>query len=211
MAIAGTPTSQTLAERIVPRQGILHNTTVFNMLLTLAGTLFVALLAQIRIGLPWDVPITGQTLGVLLVGSVLGSRLGLVSLLLYVALGSIGLPFYAGGQSGMSHLFGPTAGYLFSYPIVAALMGWLAERGWDRKVTTTVLGMGLGNLIIYGLGVLWLAQFPILGQSAPRGLEVAFATGALPFLIGDAIKIAIAAGVLPGAWKLIGSEKKRDR
>lgn len=203
MAFVSTPRSATLAQRLVPRQGMLANQTVFDAVLVVAGCLFVALLAQIRIPLPFTpVPITGQTLGVLLVGSLLGSRLGLFSLLLYLATGAIGLPFFAGGNSGIAYMQGATLGYLVSYPIVAALMGRLAERGWDRRVSTTVLAMVIGNVIIYALGVGWIAIL--------RGnLVEAFMLGAAPFLIGDAIKIAIAAIVLPGGWKLLGSDKTR--
>jgi biotin transport system substrate-specific component len=203
MAIAGTPTSQTLAQRIVPRQGVLENAWVYNLMLTVLGSWFVALLAQISIPLGFTpVPITGQTLGVLLVGSLLGTRLGTLALLLYVAQGAIGLPFFADGNSGVQVLYGSTAGYIFGFVLAAALTGWLAERGWDRKVSTTVLSMLLGTVLIYVPGVLWLAGFV-------GGLGEAVVLGVLPFLLGAVIKIAVAAGVLPGAWKLLGSEKKR--
>ncbi len=203
MAIAGTPTSQTLAQRLVPRQGILENAWVYNLMLTFLGSWFVALLAQISIPLGFTpVPITGQTLGVLLVGSLLGTRLGTLALLLYVAQGAIGLPFFADGNSGVQVLSGSTAGYIYGFVLAAALTGWLAERGWDRKVSTTVLSMVLGTVLIYVPGVIWLAGFV-------GGLEEAVVLGVLPFLLGAAIKIAVAAGVLPGAWKLLGSEKKR--
>jgi biotin transport system substrate-specific component len=203
MAIAGTPTSQTLAQRIVPRQGVLENAWVYNLMLTVLGSWFVALLAQISIPLGFTpVPITGQTLGVLLVGSLLGTRLGTLALLLYVAQGAIGLPFFADGNSGVQVLYGSTAGYIFGFVLAAALTGWLAERGWDRKVSTTVLSMLLGTVLIYIPGVLWLAGFV-------GGLGEAVVLGVLPFLLGAVIKIAVAAGVLPGAWKLLGSEKKR--
>ncbi len=189
----------------MPRQGILANRTMFDMMLVLGGALFVALCAQIRIPLPFSpVPITGQTLGVLLTGSLLGTRLGLLSMVLYVALGAIGLPFYAGGSGGIEVLQGATAGYLFSYPLAAALVGWLAQRGLDRKASTTVLSMVLGNIVIYTLGVGWLALYPEIG-----GLGNAMMLGMVPFLIGDAIKIVIAAGVLPAGWKLLAN-KNRD-
>jgi len=203
MAIAGTPTTQTLAQRIVPRQGILENAWVYNLMLTVLGSWFVALLAQISIPLGFTpVPITGQTLGVLLVGSLLGTRLGTLALLLYVAQGAIGLPFFADGNSGVQVLYGSTAGYIFGFVLAAALTGRLAERGWDRKVSTTVLSMVLGTVLIYVPGVLWLAGFV-------GGLGEAVVLGVLPFLLGAVIKIAVAAGVLPGAWKLLGSDKKR--
>lgn len=205
MALVGSPTSSTLAQRLLPREGAFANQAVADTVLVVAGCLFTALLAQIRIPLPFTpVPITGQTLGVLLVGSLLGTRLGLFSLLLYLIMGTVGFPFFAGGRSGVEIIQGATAGYLVSYPIVAALMGRLAERSWDRRVSTTILAMVIGNIIIYVFGVAWLARF------VDGGLGVAFASGALPFLFGDAVKIIIAAGVLPGAWRLLGSAKQRD-
>jgi biotin transport system substrate-specific component len=206
MALAGTQTqtSGTLAQHIVPRRGILANQWVYNTLLVFGGSWFVALLAQISIPLGFTpVPITGQTLGVLLVGSLLGTRLGLLALLMYIVQGAIGFPFFADGNSGVQVLYGSTAGYIFGFVIAATLMGWFAERGWDRRVSTTVLAMLIGSFLIYVPGVLWLAQFV-------GGLGEAMTLGVLPFLPGAAIKIAVAAGVLPSGWKLLGSDKKRD-
>jgi biotin transport system substrate-specific component len=206
MALAGTQTQTTgtLAQQIVPRRGILANQWVYNTLLVFGGSWFVALLAQISIPLGFTpVPITGQTLGVLLVGSLLGTRLGLLALLVYIVQGVIGFPFFAEGNSGVQVLYGSTAGYIFGFVVAAVLMGWFAERGWDRRVSTTVLAMVIGTFLIYVPGVLWLAY--LLGS-----LGEAMALGVLPFLPGAAIKIAVAAGVLPGGWKLLGSDKKRD-
>jgi biotin transport system substrate-specific component len=204
MALAGTQTSETLAQRVIPRRGILENTWVYNLLLTFGGSWFVAILAQISIPLGFTpVPITGQTLGVLLVGSLLGTRLGTIALLLYVAQGAIGFPFFADGGSGVEVLYGATAGYILGFVLAAALTGWLAERGWDKRVSTTILSMLLGTLLIYVPGVLWLST--LVG-----GLGAAMVAGVLPFLPGAAIKIAVAAGVLPGGWKLLGSDKQRD-
>ena len=165
------------------------------------GSLFVALCAQISIPLQ-PVPITGQTLGVLLVGALLGSRLGALSLLAYLAEGLAGLPVFAGATSAWSPssvpalpvLLGPTAGYLVGFVLAAALVGWLAERGWDRRVATTALAMALGNLLIYAAGLAWLARF------VPTASLLAL--GMLPFLPGDALKLALAAAALPGAWSL---------
>ncbi|NJK79814.1 MAG: biotin transporter BioY [Chloroflexaceae bacterium] len=198
MSIIGTPSTDTLAQRLLPRERWLANVHVRNAVLVVAGALFVALTAQIRIPLPFTpVPITGQTLGVLLVGGLLGSRLGGGSLLFYLLLGLIGLPVYTGGSSGIEIWQGATAGYLASFPIAAALMGWLAERGWDRSIWKTALGMVLGNVVIYTLGAGWLAFG--LGM----GVATAFTAGVLPFLIGDAIKIVLAAVALPGGWRLL--------
>jgi biotin transport system substrate-specific component len=206
MAFAGSTTqTTTLAQRLMPRQGILENKVVFDTTLVVAGCLFMALLAQIRIPLPFTpVPITGQTLGVLLVGGLLGTRLGLFSMLVYLVAGTVGLPFFAGGSSGVEVWQGATIGYLVSYPIVSALMGWFAERGWDRSFGMMLLGMAIGSAVIYLFGAGWM----VLGLG--RGVGEALMLGVVPFLIGDAIKAAIAAGVLPGGWKLLGSEKQHD-
>ena len=135
--------------------------------LALAFSLLTALSAQVTIHLPCSVPITGQTFAVLLTGALLGPRLGALTMLLYLAEGA-GRP--AGLRRGpqrldarhaarLSRIFGPTAGYLFSYPFAAALVGWLAERGWDRKPLTMLAAMLLGSLVIFALGAGWLAHF----------------------------------------------------
>ncbi|WP_322489194.1 biotin transporter BioY [Chloroflexus sp.] len=190
-------TTETLAQAILPRRGWLAYPLVADTLLVVLGSLFVALSAQIRISLmPFSpVPITGQTLGVLLVGSLLGPRLGLAALLLYLLEGAIGLPFFAGGAAGYTHLFGATGGYLISFPIAAALTGWLAARGWDRRFLTTVASMALATLVIYLIGATWLAFY--------IGPVNAIVKGVLPFLLGDAIKIALAAVALPGGWQFL--------
>jgi biotin transport system substrate-specific component len=156
---------------------------------------FVALTAQIEIPM-WPVPVTGQTLGVLLSGALLGSRRGALALLLYLAQGAVGLPFFAGGARGLATILGPTGGYLAGFVVAALVVGWLAERGYDRTPLRMVGTMIIGNLIIYALGVVWLAT--IVG-----GLGAALLVGVVPFLPGDALKIAIAAGVVPGGWALL--------
>ncbi|WP_298816942.1 biotin transporter BioY [Chloroflexus sp.] len=190
-------TTETLAQAILPRRGWLAYPLVADTLLVVLGSLFVALSAQIRISLlPFSpVPITGQTLGVLLVGGLLGPRLGLISLLLYLVEGAIGLKFFAGGAAGYTHILGATGGYLISFPLAASLTGWLATRGWDRNFFTAVAAMALATLVIYLIGATWLAFY--------IGAENALLKGVLPFLIGDAIKIALAASALPGGWQLV--------
>jgi biotin transport system substrate-specific component len=176
------------------------NTWLFSALLVLGGSLFVALCAKIRLPLPFTpVPVTAQTLGILLAGSLLGRRLGLWSMVLYLAMGIGGLPFFTGEGTGWSYLMGATGGYLLAAPLAAALVGWLAERGWDRRVLTMALSMVLGNAVIYLLGVAWLA--------ALIGIQAAVMKGLLPFIIGDVFKIAIACAVLPGGWRLLGRKQ----
>ena len=139
-------------------------------------------------------PLTGQTFGVLLTGMALGSRRGALAVALYVLEGAVGLPFFAGGAAGLVKLLGPTGGYLFAFPIAAFVAGLLAERGWDRKPLTTVLGMLLASLTIFFFGALWLSRF--VGGIIPATVQ-----GVLPFLPGDIIKSLLAAGLLPAIWK----------
>ncbi len=161
---------------------------------------FVALTARISIPLPFTlVPLTGQTLGVLLTGAVLGWRRGALALALYLVEGALGLPVWAPSATllpGIGRLLGPTGGYLWAYPFAAALVGLLAERGWDRRFALAALAMVLGNVVIYAFGVTWLA---VISGSVQQALL----TGLVPFVTGDLLKIAIAAVVLPGAWTLV--------
>jgi biotin transport system substrate-specific component len=168
--------------------------------LVVVGSVLIALLAQLEIPLQ-PVPITGQTFGVLLVGALLGSRLGAVTVLTYLAWGAIGLPVFAGGNSGLARLVGPTGGYLVGFLGAAFLVGRLSERGWDRRVLTTAVAMLLGTILIYLPGIAWLSRF--VGWD--RVLEL----GLAPFVIGDLLKVALAALALPIAWTLVGSEQNR--
>jgi biotin transporter BioY len=164
-----------------------------SVLMMLAGSWLVAVLAQLQIPIG-PVPITGQTLGVLLVGMTLGSRKGALSLLLYLAQGAAGMPFFSAG-GGSLRLLGPTGGYLFGFVLAAYVIGVLSERGWDRGAVKTALAMAVGNLVIYASGLIWLARF------VPA--EALLQTGLMPFLLGDALKIVIAMLVLPATWRWI--------
>lgn len=173
-----------------------------DVVLMVAGALLVALLAQITIPLPFTpVPITGQTFGVLLVGMTLGARRGFLSMLLYLAQGAAGLPVFAGGEAGLAKFAGPTVGYLTAFPIAAWLCGTLAERGWDRKPATAALGIFLGSLVILTLGTVVLSFYV-------GGLIPAILKGFLPFLAGDVVKTTLTAVALPGAWSLLGKNRR---
>jgi biotin transport system substrate-specific component len=165
--------------------------------LILGGSLLIALSAQLQLRLPFSpVPITGQTFAVLLLGALYGSKRGPATVATYLALGVMGLPVFAGGASGVARLVGPTAGYLVGFLAAAFVVGSLSERGWDRKPWTVAASMVIGSAIIYATGILWLSKF----VSWPAVLS----TGVLPFLPGDALKIALATLLLPAGWKLIG-------
>lgn len=185
-------------------------TLAMDLVLVGAGSLFVAALAQLYITLPFTpVPITGQTLGVLLVGASLGWARGGAALLLYLAEGAIGLPFFAEGQEGASVLgfASATGGYLWGFVIAGVVVGWLAEKGWDRTTRGAISAMLIGDVIIFAFGVVWLAgalDIPITGQVG--GDPDAFDFGLYPFVIGDLLKVFIAAAVLPTGWRLAGKE-----
>lgn len=169
---------------------------IYNIALVLGGSLLIGLSAQITIPLPFSpVPITGQTLAVLLAGALLGSKRGGLCLLTYLAEGVAGLPVFSGGMAGPTHLLGPTGGYLIGFVAAAALTGLLAERGWDRRLWSNLAAMVTGNLVIYGFGLTWLAVFV--------GLNQALTLGVYPFLLGDVIKVAIATLLLPLGWLVL--------
>lgn len=171
----------------------------YDGLLVLAGSVLIALCARLTVLLPISpVPITGQTFAVLLLGALLGWRRGLATVGLYLLEGASGLPVFAGGFSGPAYMLGPTGGYMVGFLAGAALTGWLAERGWDRRLGTTAAAMALGSVALFTPGVLWLAAFV--------GPSKALYAGLLLCLPGEALKIALAAVLLPMAWKILGSQ-----
>ena len=166
--------------------------------LVVFGSLLLAVSAQFKIPL-YPEPATGQTLVVLLIGMTYGPRLGGITIAAYLIEGALGLPVFAGGAAGAAVLMGPTAGYLFGFLLAAIAMGYLAERGMGRTVVSTIAAMVIGNCVIYLCGALWLANF--------IGFAQAIAAGVLPFLYGDALKLVVAAGLMPWAWRAVRSEK----
>lgn len=193
-----TLTYPSLAAQLVPGRGVLRGLS-----LAAAFSLLTALLAQISIPLPWTpVPITGQTLAVLLTGAVLGPRLGFLTLVLYLAEGMVGLPVFAGGTAGFSKMLGATGGYLIAFPLAAGLVGWLATRGWDRRPLSMALAMAAGSAVIYALGVTWLGVWLGFSGRFP-GLLPLLNMGMFPFLLGDAIKAGLAMVLLPTAWRFV--------
>ncbi|MEY9967270.1 biotin transport system substrate-specific component [Streptacidiphilus sp. MAP12-16] len=166
-----------------------------DLALVLGGAAFTGLAAQFAVPVPGSpVPVTGQTLAALLVGTALGARRGAASLALYLLAGLAGLPWFAQGSSGS----GATFGYIIGFVVAAALVGELARRGADRSPLRTAGAMVLGNLAIYAVGV------PCLAASLHVSLGTAASLGLYPYLIGDALKVALATGLLPAAWKLVG-------
>lgn len=182
---------------------VFPRTAVANVVLVTAFALLTWAAAQVVIPVPGTpVPITGQTFAVLLSGAALGKWLGSASQLLYVSLGAIGLPFYADGAGGWEAATGATAGYLIGFIAASWVVGYLAERHQDRKVSTAIPAFLAGNAVIYLFGVTWLAY------SLEVTWQEAAALGLVPFILGDLLKIVLAGVLLPATWKLVGAVKK---
>jgi biotin transport system substrate-specific component len=180
-----------LGERISPR--------IRHVLLIALGAVVIYLTARISFLVPPNpVPYSLQNFGVLLVGGALGLRRGGLAAALYLALGVIGLPFFAEGKGGLSVIWGATGGYLVGFVAAAALVGWLAEQGWDRRLGGAIGATVLGTAVIYALGVPWLAF------STGMGMTAAIENGLLPFLVVDTVKLLAAAFVFPVAWWVVG-------
>lgn len=183
-----------------------------------AAVLFIAALtaaaAQVSVPLPFTVvPFTLQPMIVLLGGLALGPRLGPASQVLYLLAGAAGLPVFAASATlppGVLRLLGPTGGYLMAYPLAAYVVGVLAERGFDRRYGTSVLAMLAGLAIIYACGALWLGAAVRLSAGAgAMGIAAALATGVVPFVGADLLKLLAAAAVLPAVWRLLGSRSRQ--
>jgi len=162
--------------------------------LVVAFSLLTALSAQIVVPM-WPVPITGQTFAVLLTGALLGSRLGAAAMIVYLIEGASGLPFFQQGHGGIPYILGPTGGYLIAFPAAAFVTGAFAEHGWDKRFFTAAAAMAIGSVLILLSGWAWLSFF--------RSPTFAFQAGVKPFIIGDIVKILLAAAVLPSGWALL--------
>jgi biotin transport system substrate-specific component len=194
----------TLADFLVPiRVGERTPTLLRHIALIALGTAFVALCAQVYIPTQ-PVPFTGQTFGVLLVGGALGFRRAVLALLLYLLIGAVGLPVFAQGKAGLAIVQGATGGYLVGFVIAAAIVGRLAELGWDRKIGGSIAAMAIGSAVIYAIGVPWLKV------SLGIPWETAVAEGMTKFLAWDLAKLVVAAGIFPAAWWVIG-RRPEDR
>ena len=190
--MTSTALSQPLISRLLP----VSQPALRTLLHITVGVALIALLAQLRLTIG-PVPITGQTLGVLLIGASYGITLGSATLATYLLVGGLGLPVFQGAASGWAYMLGGTGGYLLGFLLATAVVGYLAQRGWDKHFGLTALAMLIGNVIIYVPGLLWLNQLaPDWATTLQWGLT--------PFLIGDIVKLVVAAGLLPTAWKLLG-------
>jgi biotin transport system substrate-specific component len=197
--VTGQTSASTLRFAVIPRGGLLTDA-----LLVAGGAAFVAVAAQISIHLGFTpVPITAQTFAVVLVGASLGSVRGAASLLLYLLVGIAGIPVYAGHRHGWSVFSGSTGGYIVGFVAAAMITGYLAERLWDRRFSTSIGAMLTGNVVIYVFGLLWLHHYLAVSWNK------AFEYGLYPFVPGDVVKLYLAAAALPAAWKLVAAAKRR--
>jgi biotin transport system substrate-specific component len=188
---AGRPT---LADRLISRS------ILTDVMLVAGGAAFVGLLAQVAIPL-WPVPITGQTLAVLLVGSTLGALRGVIAMAVYAVVGIAGVPWFSDASAGWQVVAGPTGGYIIGFIVAAGLTGWLAQRNWDRKVLSAFASFTAGTVITFAVGLPWLAA------SLGLTLEQTLQAGLYPFILGGIIKALLAAGIIPLAWKLTSRPK----
>jgi biotin transporter BioY len=182
-----------LLDALWPTPGLLRDVT-----LIVGGSVLVAVAAHVEIPLD-PVPITGQTFAVLLIGALIGSARGALSLAAYLVQGMAGLPVFAGGVGGAAHVVGPTGGYLIGFVAAALVVGWLTERGWARRPVTAIVALAAGNAVIYLFGLTWLARFVPPGDVLELGL--------IPFVAGDVLKLVLAALVLPSGWALVNRLK----
>ncbi len=190
----------TLADRVFSR------TLALDVVLVVAGAALTAVSAQIAVPL-WPVPVTGQTLAVLLVGVTLGAVRGGISMVLYALLGIVGLPVFSESSSGWSVVAGPTGGYIIGFIFAAILTGWLAQREWDRKLLRAFVAFLVGSVVTFAFGLPWLATY--LGAvGAPNDLNYVLSAGLYPFILGGVVKAILGAGIITLAWAAVG---RRDR
>ncbi len=191
----------TLADRIFTRSVALDG------VLVVAGAALTAVAAQIAVPL-WPVPVTGQTLAVLLVGLSLGALRGGISMALYALLGIVGLPVFSGSSSGFGVIAGPTGGYIIGFVFAAVLTGWLAQLEWDRKLLRAFLASLAGTVVTFVIGLPWLAV--ALGKLGyPNDLNSVLQAGFYPFVVGGVIKAALGAGIISAAWLAVRASDRR--
>ncbi len=187
---------QTLRKPLIQELFPLDNSLLRSFILIVFGVAFIALFAQLRIEIG-PVPITGSTFGVLLIAAAYGLNLGVLTIICYLIVGALGLPVFQGFTAGLAVLKGATAGYLVGFIFATVLVGYLAQRGWDKYFLSTALAMLLGNILIYIPGLVWLNNL------APDW-QTTLQWGLIPFIVGDIIKLLLAAALLPDVWKFLG-------
>ncbi len=181
------------------RGALISRSTVSTQIaLVVGGTAFLALMAQIAVPVPGSpVPVTGQTLGALLLGSAYGASLGFTTFATYLLVGFIGAPVFASGAHGLSRITGATGGYLVGMLLASLITGYLAGRKWDQKIFTVIPTMLIGDLVIFSAGLFWLHH------SLHATWATTFKFGFTPFIVGEVIKIAIASTAMPTLWRFV--------
>jgi biotin transporter BioY len=186
----------TIADLLRPTEKI--SAAIYDISLIICGSLLIALCARVKVLLPFSpIPVTAQTFAVLIIGALFGAKRGSFAALIYVIEGAIGLPIFALG-GGFFELLGPTGGYLIGFIPAAYITGYLAQKGWDRRIGTTILAMVFGNIVIYSFGLVWMSYLMGINKSI-------LSAGLYPFIASDLVKIILAAAVLPAGWKLLKS------
>lgn len=189
--------SVTLTNTVLPR-----SSAITKALLITGGAIFLGALAQIAIPVPGSpVPVTGQTLGVLLLATAYGANMGAATFALYLAIGFAGAPVFAGHGHGIERLVGPTGGYLVGMLISSWVLGALAGRKWDQMLFSAITTMLIGDLIIFSFGLIWLNQY------TGKDWAWTFSAGLTPFIFGEVLKIAIAGTSLPTVWKFVARSR----
>ena len=183
----------TLRSALVPRTTLLTQAGFI-----LGGTFFLGVMAQIAIPIPGSpIPVTGQTLAVLLLGTAYGASLGFATFAFYILMGILGAPIFASGSHGLARFTGPTGGYLAGMLLASAITGALAGRKWDQKILTVIPTMLIGDVIIFTAGLFWLHH------ATAQSWSWTFSKGFTPFILGEAIKIVIASTALPTVWRFV--------
>lgn len=196
----GVTTDRVLAEAFGPSEGTILR--VKQVALVMLGIIVLAVAAKIRIPM-WPVPITMGTFAVLTIGAAYGPRLGLATILGYLIIGALGFDVFAGSSAeafGLTYMMGGTGGYLVGYVLATLALGLLARRGWDKSIVLMAAALLIGNVLIYVPGLIWLGQ--LYGWDQPI-----LAWGLTPFIIGDVLKLVLAALIVPGVWKMIGNAR----
>lgn len=201
MSVAAIPTRRVLAD-VIARPSTRARAFALDAALVLTGAAVVAALAQVEIPL-WPVPITGQTLGVIIVGASLGAWRGAAALMTYMALGLAGLPIFAGFTGSLAAVAKPSFGFVIGFIVSAFVAGWFAERAWDRRPLLAFAGFALASAVPFVFGIPYLAYVLNVGM----GLDLTFwqilEAGLFPFIVGGIVKAALAALIVPGAWALV--------
>jgi biotin transport system substrate-specific component len=202
MTVAVAPVRHRVLADVITRPASRARAFALDAALVLTGAAFVAVLAQIEVPL-WPVPITGQTLGVIVVGAALGAKRGAAALTAYMLLGLAGLPIFAGFTGTLAAVAKPSFGFIVGFIVSAAVAGWVAERAWDRKPWLAFVGFAAASVVPFLIGVPYMAFILNVVMGLGYDFAAIMAAGVLPFIVGGLIKALIAALIIPGAWALV--------